>query len=127
MSNEMSTPKIVFCPADDRVYATNWSQFDNRHLSYFLGVDAPCRDNTNAPPASLSRFLYGDRNLTNGTRPENGIIQLTANQDVRWTAEMHKSKGNICLADGTALQLNNAALREVVRASGAATNRLAIP
>jgi hypothetical protein len=127
MSNELSTPKILFCPADDRIYATNFSQFDNRHLSYFLGVDAPCRDNTNASRTSLSLFLYGDRNLTNDTRPENGIVQLTADQNIRWTAAMHKSKGNICLANGEVLQLNNTSLREAVRATDAATNRLVIP
>jgi competence protein ComGC len=127
MSNELSTPKILFCPADSRVCATNWSQFDNRHLSYFLGVDAPCRFNTNVPEVKMSLFLYGDRNLTNDTLPENGILQLTANQNARWTAELHKYKGNICLANGVVLKLNNVSLREAVQATDHATNRLAIP
>lgn len=127
MSNELSTPKILFCPADNRVCATNWSRFDNRHLSYFIGVDAPCRDNTNVPEIKMSLFLYGDRNLTNDTGPQNGILQLTANQNVGWTVEMHRYKGNICLANGVVLKLNNASLRETVRVSAAATNRLAIP
>ena len=127
MSNELSTPKILFCPTDNRVWATNWNQFDNRHLSYFLGVDAPCRFNTNVPEARMSLFLYGDRNLTNDTRPENGIVQLTANQNIRWTAEMHKYEGNICLANGNVLQLNNSNLREAIQTAAPATNRLVIP
>jgi hypothetical protein len=127
LSNELSTPKIIFCPADSRVRATNWSQFDNRNASYFIGVDAPCRDNTNASKASMSLFLYGDRNLTNDTRPENGILQLTANQKIGWTAEMHKNQGNICLVNGEVLRLNNASLLETIRATNLLTNRLAIP
>jgi hypothetical protein len=127
MSNELSTPKILYCPADNRVRATNWSQFDNRNLSYFVGVDAPCRFNTNVPEARMSLFLYGDRNLTNDSRPENGILRLNPNQDARWTADLHKNQGNICLANGAGLQLNNANLREIVRATSLLTNRLAIP
>jgi hypothetical protein len=127
LSNELCTPKILFCPADNRVWATNWSQFDNQHLSYFLGVDAPCLFNTNVPKTGMSLFLYGDRNLTNDTRPENGILQLTANRNIGWTAELHKYEGNICLANGNVLQLNNSTLREAVQAAAPATNRLVIP
>ena len=127
MSNELSTPKILHCPADARAWATNFSQFDNRHLSYFLGVDAPCQFNTNAPKILLSLFLYGDRNLTNGTPPAKGIIQLTTDQNVHWTRDMHRSEGNICLADGRVLQLDNRGLRELLRTTAAVTNRLAIP
>ena len=127
LSNELSTPKILFCPADNRICATNWSQFDNRHLSYFIGVDAPCLFNTNTPKASMSLFLYGDRNLANDTLLENGILQLTADSNARWTADLHKYKGNICLANGAGLQLNNPNLHEIVRATDAVTNRLAIP
>jgi hypothetical protein len=127
MSNELSTPKILFCPADNRVCATNWSQFDNRHLSYFVGVDAPCPSNTNIPTARRSLFLYGDRNLTNDTRPENGIVQLAPSAKVRWTTGMHKNRGNVCLANGTVLTINDAALGEILRTNSFATNRLAIP
>jgi hypothetical protein len=127
MSNELCTPKILFCPADNRVCATNWSQFNNLHLSYFLGVDAPCRFNTNVPAARLSLFLYGDRNLNSGARPGNGIVQLTPGANIRWTTEMHKYQGNICLANGTVLKLNNADLSEILRTNNQVTNRLAIP
>jgi hypothetical protein len=129
MSNELSTPKILFCPADtSRTYATNFAiGFDNTNISYFLGVDAPCRDNTNVPEARMSLFLYGDRNLTNDPGPQNGILQLTANQNARWTAGLHKYEGNICLANGNVLQLNNSSLREAAQTAAPATNRLVIP
>ena len=126
MSNELSTPRILVCPADSRTWVTNWSQFDNQHLSYFVGVDA-CYS-TNFSDASMSKFLFGDRNLTNKTGTDkNNILQLTANQTAGWTEKLHKSRGNICLANGVVLKLNNANLREAVQATGLATNRLAIP
>jgi hypothetical protein len=129
MSNELSTPKILFCPADTRrTYATNFAiGFDNTNISYFVGADAPCRDNTNVPEARMSLFLYGDRNLTNDPGPQNGILQLTANQNARWTAGLHKYEGNICLANGNVLQLNNSSLREAAQTAAPATNRLVIP
>ena len=125
MSNEFCTPRILVCPADSRTWVTNWSQFDNQHLSYFVGVDA-CY-NTNFSDASMSKFLFGDRNLTNGTGTDKNILQLTANQTAGWTEELHKSRGNICLANGSVLKLNNSNLRASLQATGLATNRLALP
>ena len=125
MSNELSTPKILICPADSRIWATNWSQFDNRHLSYFVGIDASY--NTNFSDASMSRFLFGDRNLTNEIGTDKNILQLSIGQTAGWTAELHKNQGNICLANGAVLKLNNSNLRAALQATGLATNRLAIP
>jgi prepilin-type N-terminal cleavage/methylation domain-containing protein len=125
LTNELATPKILVCPADSRGWATNWSQFDNRHLSYFVGVDA--RRSTNSADASRSAFLWGDRNLTNEVGPENGILQLTSNQKIGWTAALHRRRGNIGLADSAVLRLDNSGLREALQATGFVTNRLAIP
>jgi hypothetical protein len=125
MSNELCTPRILVCPADSRTWVTNWNQFDNQHLSYFVGVDA-CY-NTNFSDASMSKFLFGDRNLTNGAGTDENILQLTANETAGWTKELHKSRGNICLANGSVLKLDNASLRDAVQTTGLATNHLAIP
>jgi len=41
MSNELSTPKILVCPADSRTAATNFlTDFNGFHLSYFVGLQA---------------------------------------------------------------------------------------
>jgi hypothetical protein len=125
MSNELCTPRILVCPADSRTWVTNWSQFDNQHLSYFVGVDA-CYS-TNFSDASMSKFLFGDRNLTNGAGTDKKILRLTANQTAGWTEEMHKSRGNICLANGLVLKLNNSNLRTSLQGTSLSTNRLAIP
>src|ERR1017187_6134383 len=40
MSNELSTPKILFCPADTtRISALNFVGFSNSNVSYFVGVN----------------------------------------------------------------------------------------
>jgi prepilin-type N-terminal cleavage/methylation domain-containing protein len=61
MSNEISTPKIVFCPSDlgngrSSVADTNFITINNGYISYFFG-----RDPNEAYPAMI---LTGDRNLT---------------------------------------------------------------
>lgn len=54
LSNELQVPKVVICGKDvARSAATNFSKdFDNSHLSYFLGVDAVHTNST--------MFLAGD-------------------------------------------------------------------
>ena len=74
MSNELSTPKILFCPAEtdrNRFVATNWN-INNSNISFFVGVDAA---ETNA-----QMILSGDHNITNGTPIKNGLLELGTNQ-----------------------------------------------
>src|SRR5277367_1938035 len=40
MSNELSTPKILICPADIRTIAANFVSLKNKNVSYFVGLDA---------------------------------------------------------------------------------------
>jgi prepilin-type N-terminal cleavage/methylation domain-containing protein/prepilin-type processing-associated H-X9-DG protein len=72
MSNELSTPKILICPSDERVAMTNFNisgtqtsggpdpRYDlcNLNISYFLGVGG----NEETP----QMFLDGDRNVIGG-------------------------------------------------------------
>jgi prepilin-type N-terminal cleavage/methylation domain-containing protein/prepilin-type processing-associated H-X9-DG protein len=121
ISNELSTPKIVVCPADtNRSYATNFtSDFDNSKVSYFVGLDAV---ETNA-----TMFLAGDRNIFSGTQPQNGILEWTAKQPVSWTEDMHNKKGNIAFTDGSVQTLNTSQTKKALRKTGIQTNRLAFP
>ncbi|MBC8094641.1 MAG: type II secretion system protein, partial [Akkermansiaceae bacterium] len=61
LSNELSAPKLLRCPADkDRNAATNFTtDLTLDRLSYFVGLDA----STTNPEL----LLAGDRNITNGT------------------------------------------------------------
>jgi len=122
MSNELSTPKIIFCPADTkRVAATNFTtDLNHRKVSYFVGLDA---DETN--PQML---LSGDRNLTtNGVVVRSRLLTLTTNSLAGWTSKIHQDQGDVCLADGSVQQMTSAGLQKLVERTGVATNRLVLP
>lgn len=121
MSNELSTPKVVLCPADnDRtIYATNFTYFNNSNISYFVGI---VPNDTN--PMAI---LAGDHNITNGMRIGNGILELTTNSLAGWTADVHKKVGNVALADGSVQQLTIAGLRACIANTGLPTNWLEMP
>jgi len=121
LSNELSTPRVLQCPHDKRRgWATNFTtDLNNGKVSYFVGVDA---QETNA-----TMFLSGDRNITSGRISKNGMLLLTTNQTIGWTKEIHVRCGNIGLSDGSVQSVDNSALRRLVRNTGVATNRLAMP
>ncbi len=101
MSNELSTPKILVCPADTRTAALNFFRLKNENLGYFVGLDAN--------ELNPQRFLYGDRNITGAGAPANGILKLIPGGVVTWTTAMHNHQGNLGLADGSVPQLSIAA------------------
>ena len=128
LSNELTNPKLVTCPDDARRNgATNFdADFNSSHVGYFVGLNAD-----DSVPASL---LAGDRNLVTGLAPKNGVLEITTNQvsnlknpAVHWTSEIHTNAGNILFADSHVEQLTSAKLRQVLRDSGLATNRLVLP
>jgi prepilin-type N-terminal cleavage/methylation domain-containing protein len=145
MSNELSTPKVIVCPSDERQAHTNFSMLagnstDGRYLintyvSYFVGKDA---DETN--PGML---LSGDRNLgagVNSATPPTGYgyspatgaagsavwigtnINATPLQNVGWSEKMHQKAGNAGLADGSVQQNSPSRMREQARTSGDTTS-----
>jgi len=119
-SNELSTPKILFCPAySARESVANFADLNNMHLSYFVGVDAVATND--------AAFLSGDRNITNGLPLQNGIMTLTTNAPTGWTSDLHNLQGNVGLADGSVQQVTRSRLRFLVGSMGMATNRLALP
>ena len=123
VSNELSTPKILVCPIDSGKTRTNdFDTFDNRNLSYFVGLDA----DEGRPQTILS----GDRNLTtNGVALGSGVFTLTTNNALGWTAAIHKMSGTILLSDGSAQQVSPTALQKQWQAASdqGAVGRLAIP
>jgi prepilin-type N-terminal cleavage/methylation domain-containing protein/prepilin-type processing-associated H-X9-DG protein len=123
MSNELSTPIIPICPADVRQPAKDFgSAFDNTTVSYFVGVDA---DETK--PQMLTS---GDRNIVGGTKLANGIVEITTNQTIGWSSEMHNGVGNFGFADGSVKQLGSGKIADSWsewQITITDTNRLAIP
>jgi competence protein ComGC len=119
LSKELGSPAAVLCPADARRPANDFGpNFSNSNVSYFVGLDA-----TDAQPMML---VAGDRNLTNGTPPLNGILMLTTNSIAGWTHELHKMTGQVLIADGSVQQMASFHPWQFLIDSDG-TNRLAMP
>ena len=106
LSNELSTPKVVVCPADSRPAAVNFAALSNERLSYFVGVNAEF-----SKPGSI---LAGDRNLTNDFASLGTLANLGPNSVLRWTRDLHQFKGNLLFSDAHVEEKNNAGLLSVV-------------
>ena len=119
MSNELSTPRILFCPEDtEHTEATNnfSTGFNDANISYFFNLDG----NETDP----QMILAGDDNLlVNNVRVQSGILNFSANNSVGWTKERHHGVGNIGLADGSAQQVTSDGFKSAL----ITTNRLVIP
>jgi prepilin-type processing-associated H-X9-DG protein len=145
MSNELSTPKLLFCPDDKRrIQATTFYKaapvggaypgvyFSNSsNASYFVNLDSD-----SSTPQML---LLGDDNLLVGGKAtingvaikgvpvKQGVLSLWTNTPVAWSDERHKKQGNVGLADGSVQGYSSSRLAEALRSTGAATNRLVFP
>jgi len=126
MSNELSSTKIVLCPADSsRLETTNFNigAFNQTNASYFVGGDA-----TETEPTGI---LGGDMNIgpgiINKNDPANTEWPKAAAQKLTtsvgnwaWTAGIHQGAGNILLGDGSVQQVSVSGLRSAL--SDCATN-----
>ena len=72
MSNELSTPKILVCPADkNRTFKAKFtSDLRDANLSYFVNVDAV--------EGTSSSLLCGDRNLTNKPSARSRFVRVSS-------------------------------------------------
>jgi hypothetical protein len=122
MSNELSTPKILFCPEDThRTYATNFSiGFSGANISYFVNPDA-----VETYPQMI--MLGDDHLLVNGNPVQPGILNLKTNQTIAWAKNRHHGAGNLGMADGSAQQVTTIGLQTALQQTGLATNRLVLP
>ena len=94
LAPELVTPKLLACPTDQQRWpATNFIQFDNHNLSYFIGLKAD--------PALPTAVLAGDRNL--GGKWDSATIMTIPDPDPsqnHWWLGAHLRKGNLLFADG---------------------------
>jgi prepilin-type N-terminal cleavage/methylation domain-containing protein len=130
MSNELSTPKILYCPSDSvRNPQTNFAYLNNNsaNISYFV-----CGDAQETYPQMI---MLGDRNI--GTIGSQNIPAVTTNSVYvnpgvnfmwppaagsfwAWTAvDMHLRVGNLGMADGSAQQVTVSGLQTAL---GTSTN-----
>jgi prepilin-type N-terminal cleavage/methylation domain-containing protein/prepilin-type processing-associated H-X9-DG protein len=124
ISNELSTPIIVHCPADrERTEARDFSNFtSNQQLSYFVGL--------NASEENPQIILSGDRNLILDGKSLGGqIITLSSNANIAFDKRIHRESGNIAMGDGSVQQMSSGRLREAIlnAALAGSTNTLVVP
>jgi prepilin-type N-terminal cleavage/methylation domain-containing protein/prepilin-type processing-associated H-X9-DG protein len=135
MSNELSTPKILWCPSDKFHWpGTNWSEkttstmnggFYMANVSYFLGVEA-----VETKPMML---LTGDSYL--GPDDDNGytIVTLVPANTGAWSIAQwnkkysHQNRGNVSLADGSSHNFSTQRLKDQLINSGDPLNLLLLP
>jgi prepilin-type processing-associated H-X9-DG protein len=133
MSNELNTPKLLFCPAEKRRVPSSafTPAIGNSNVTYFVGLDVT----TNSSP---QMFLSGDDNLLiggegdrglaiKGTAVKSGVLSLWTNTPAAWSDERHMRQGNVGLADGSVQQFSNRKLVDGLRHTGEVTNRLMLP
>ena len=135
MSNELSTPKVIYCPEDSQhgSAATNWGDDLKNKISYLIGVDA-----TETNPAAI---LSGDGNFLRNRAPANsGFVNVATNEDLAWDNSRHiavtkkawllnikSAYGYIGFTDGSIQSLSQSDLIKQLQQTGFATNRFFIP
>jgi prepilin-type N-terminal cleavage/methylation domain-containing protein/prepilin-type processing-associated H-X9-DG protein len=140
MSNELSTPKILYCPSESEssvrqaatsfaganVGTANSTPYTNDlNVSYFIGVDSQ--------ETYPQMFLTGDHNLGGDANPPtvaylaapstgNACVYLgtnfTVNQGPGFLDTMHSKQGNVGLADGSVQGFTRSRLQDALRGSG---------
>ena len=137
LSNELSTPKVVICPSDDRSAVTNFGRGmeaattaaqpgQNKAVSYFIG--------TEADESFPQMVLSGDRNMganNPATTLYQGHILIGTNTLIAtgpgWSEKVHQKAGNIGLSDGSVQGVTTSSLRQQFRNSGDANNSILLP
>jgi hypothetical protein len=118
MSNELSIPKVLLCPAaTDHSLAKDFQAgFSRKYISYFVNLDAV--------EANPQMMLFGDDNFVIGGVPVNpGFLKVPANASIGWSATRHRFSGNVAITDGSVQQLTIPGLQQALQN----TNRILIP
>lgn len=153
MSNELQTPRILVCPADERRAGTNFvstgptADFGNSNVSYFVGGNYGSASQTlrTNPPVSSDPllFLAGDRNIYNSARANAALYPYGCSPATEavtlgsvfagsptapgWTDRMHRQRGNVLLGDGSVQRYSSSQLRQALSQSGDPLNVILFP
>ncbi len=135
MSNELITPKVVFCYGDSsrNICATNFGEDLKNKISYFIGL--------NAAGTNATGLLSGDDNfLLNQVPVKPGLLNVASNAPIEWDTTRHGysiqrglfsrkkvGNGNLLLNDGSLQIATRLNLIQQFNQTGFATNCLAIP
>ncbi len=131
LSNELVTPKVLFCPSDKvKKQATDWGNtgnglgaLKNDAVSYGIG--------TSMAPDKPTMHLASDRNFTGKPNQDCNPAQITgvitqlvpfSGADPKWDNTMHVNAGNLVFADGSARMLSNNDFTNAMATSGDSRN-----
>jgi prepilin-type N-terminal cleavage/methylation domain-containing protein/prepilin-type processing-associated H-X9-DG protein len=139
MSNELNTPKILYCPSESDSQRSAAGSFtksvganatyltNDANVSYFVGVDA-----VDTYP---QMFLTGDHNIGGNANPPTAAyagvypspatrfalgtnVTSAALNGPGWLDNMHQRQGNVGLADGSVQAFSRSRLQEALRNTG---------
>lgn len=116
--------RIFVCPNDSaRRAVTNFEEFNDLNISYFLNADA----GSIATNQTVMLFA-GERDLAVKHQPvKAGLLTVSTNIDIDWTGEFHPKGGNIAFVDGHVEWSRLGAFKSLIQSQPLATNRLCIP
>jgi hypothetical protein len=118
-SNELSTPKVLVCPADkERQRISDWPELTTSNISYFLALGASF---TNVG------VLAGDRNISGGALLNPHCRVFLARAPAGWTEKVHNLAGNLLLTDGSVQQVTSNGLWKELGLKSNRVVRLALP
>jgi prepilin-type N-terminal cleavage/methylation domain-containing protein len=122
LSNQLSTPKVVWCPSDStHTQLTTWPIKDV-NTSYFVCYDAA----ENYP----QMILMGDRNVgtkVNGAIADNQGKKVAYANTWAWTPnDLHQANGNWLVTDGSAQQ-GSVGVFQTALANAASSGPVAAP
>ena len=136
LSNELATPKVIFCPSDTGKPAEEFTgsptngylnpNFANRATSYFVGYSSFSGDPQQA-------IIGGDRNVTVESGSVGCSLRNVASRIDRiggkWTTNLHNLAGNAQARDGSVSMLSSEEMqaRLLMRYEDNASKHLAIP
>jgi prepilin-type N-terminal cleavage/methylation domain-containing protein len=121
ISNQLTTPKVVYCPSDNlhSITTNEWNGFGDHNTSYFVSV--------NASESYPTMLLMGDRNIGKGNANASGAAAITdfggltmtypaSTATPAWTAnDLHLGTGNWLLTDGSVQQGTVTALQTAMQ------------
>jgi prepilin-type processing-associated H-X9-DG protein len=117
-SNELLTCRLLICPQDKRLPATDFWSLRNANISYFTGLDS-----TPAIPLSI---VAGDRNIT---LLSSVIVETTRSGAVGWikSVGLHRDKGNLVFGDGHVEEVDSTGLSNAISRTDITKSRFAVP
>jgi type II secretory pathway pseudopilin PulG len=102
ISNELVDPRLLICPADNRLPAPTFAALQNENVSYFV---APL-----AQAGQSDSIVAGDRNITGTWSSGGSVLRIGSDNSPGWTHELHDGQGNLLFGDARVELLNNKGL-----------------